>query len=158
MKTISRNSTNEVYERLLASMPEADRNGFTNEQRYILCQACQKLAPRKHDVDIRLSVPMPYTPGFYLVLLAGSERRNGQRIAKDRQLFWRFTYLLLGSLGLVGVLMLRMPMMMSHISYFADMESRPTSLPWITDEADCLGSDRFWEEGACWDKQHDPSF
>ncbi|MGK7890224.1 MAG: hypothetical protein AB4042_12885 [Leptolyngbyaceae cyanobacterium] len=150
--------TNEVYERLVSAMTKMDRSNFTQEQLYVLRQACQKLAPRKHAVDVRLSVPMPHTPGFYCVFLAGSERRNEQRTAQERRVFWRLTYLLLGSLGLAGVLMLRMPMMASHLSYLAKPASDPTALPWISSEEDCSGSDRVWEDNACWDSQHDPTF
>lgn len=37
-------------------------------------------------------------------------------------------------------------------------EFHATGIPWIQDAQSCQESGRFWEDGTCWDQQHDPSF
>ena len=34
----------------------------------------------------------------------------------------------------------------------------PTALPWIGQEAACKGKSRHWEEGLCYEQDHDPQF
>lgn len=34
----------------------------------------------------------------------------------------------------------------------------PTGIPWLETQADCEKSGRVWQEGNCWDSEHDPTF
>ena len=34
----------------------------------------------------------------------------------------------------------------------------PTSIPWINSESMCKHTDRTWQDGKCWDYEHDMTF
>jgi hypothetical protein len=38
------------------------------------------------------------------------------------------------------------------------LQAYPTGIPWIDNEAECKNSGRDWQEGVCWDSEHDPVF
>lgn len=72
-----------LYRQLLANLPPQVREGFTQEQRAALADAARRCGWGRHQTDIRLSIPLLFRR-YYLVLLAGQERRSGQRLQQDR--------------------------------------------------------------------------
>ncbi|MBE9212145.1 hypothetical protein IQ247_05360 [Plectonema cf. radiosum LEGE 06105] len=34
----------------------------------------------------------------------------------------------------------------------------PTSIPWIHSESECKHTNRTWQDGKCWDYEHDMTF
>lgn len=34
----------------------------------------------------------------------------------------------------------------------------PTAIPWLESEAECQETGRYWQEEACWDREHDANF
>ena len=73
--------------RLLANMPEDVASSFTELQLTMIEHALEGGKWHNHPVDIRLSIPVPWRR-FYLVLLAGRERRSRERrkIGRARRL------------------------------------------------------------------------
>lgn len=157
MKSQSQKPENFIYDRLLASMTESEKASFTEPQLSLLYKAAKKLAPRKHAINIRMSIPIPYRPGVYFVLLGGQERRNMDRIRWERQMFWRFSAICLGVLTLVASVLLGSPIM-DRLGSISSQVSAPTALPWIEDKQECKEFGLVWDDGACWDAQHDSTF
>ena len=60
-------------------LPESVRNSLSAEQAVAIREAAQVASPRRHPVDVRLSVPIPGQSRIYFVLLAGRELRSGAR-------------------------------------------------------------------------------
>lgn len=60
-------------------LPESVRNSLSAEQAVAIREAAQVASPRRHPIDVRLSVPIPGRSRIYLVLLAGRELRSGAR-------------------------------------------------------------------------------
>jgi hypothetical protein len=60
-------------------LPESVRNSLSPEQAVAIREAAQVASPRRHPIDVRLSVPLPGQSRIYLVLLAGRELRSGAR-------------------------------------------------------------------------------
>ena len=71
-----------LYKSLLSRIPHDVQASFTPEQVRGLRQACEQLRWGRHPLDIRLSLPFPATR-FYLVFLAGMERRSTQRLRAE---------------------------------------------------------------------------
>ncbi len=67
--------------RVLARMPEAQRDGFTAEQLAALDAALDGNQPARYPVNIRVSL---FSRAF-LVILAGREQRNPRRRADERE-------------------------------------------------------------------------
>ena len=60
-------------------LPESVRNSLSAEQAVAIREAAQVASPRRHPIDVRLSVPIPGQSRIYLVLLAGRELRSDAR-------------------------------------------------------------------------------
>ncbi len=69
--------------RLLANMPEDVGNSFTDLQLTMIEHALEGGRWQVHPVDLRLSIPLLWRR-FYLVLLAGPERRSPERRRGER--------------------------------------------------------------------------
>jgi hypothetical protein len=39
-----------------------------------------------------------------------------------------------------------------------DATIHPTSIPWLQNQLDCKKTGRTWQDGACWDQEHNPEF
>lgn len=72
-----------LYRQLLANVPPQVRDSFTQEQRTALVDAARRCGWGRHQTDIRLSIPLLFRR-YYLVLLAGEERRSAARRSEDR--------------------------------------------------------------------------
>lgn len=69
--------------RLLANMPAEVADSFTELQLEMIEHALERGPWQGHVVDVRLSVPLLWRR-FYLVILAGPERRSAQRREGER--------------------------------------------------------------------------
>ncbi len=70
--------------RLFENIPAQVRWSLTPEQRHAITEAAQKCAWGRHEVDIRMSIPL-FTKRLYFVLLGGEERRDKARRTQDRK-------------------------------------------------------------------------
>jgi len=62
------------------------RAGLTSEQETAIRAVAAETEPGQHPVDYRLSLRLPWLGTIYLVLLAGTERRNQMRRSLDHAL------------------------------------------------------------------------
>jgi len=112
-----------------------------------------------HSIDIRLSIP-GFPRGFYIVFLAGKERRSPQRLrAKTstprRRALTRlaaFAILLAGCTA-IGYGSIRFALAASQRD-----KVHPTAIPWLQTQASCEETGRTWDEGKCWDEVQSPDF
>ena len=73
-----------AFENFIARVPPAIAATLTEAQLIGLQKAFLTRQGSHHSIDIRLSVPLPGLR-FYLVFLAGPERRSPQRLRQDRR-------------------------------------------------------------------------
>ena len=78
--------TDPNFEQLFAAIDLKVANTFTVEQLEAIKSGLASRARTRHSLDIRVSVPIPGLR-FYLVLLAGSERRSKARLRSDKGLY-----------------------------------------------------------------------
>ncbi|MGB0747217.1 MAG: hypothetical protein ACPGO3_00590 [Magnetospiraceae bacterium] len=69
-------------EELLTQLPQEVTLGLSERQKTALARALRE-APRRHPVNIRLTLPF-FGRRYFLALVAGSESRGPQRRARDR--------------------------------------------------------------------------
>lgn len=149
---------NPALERLLKRMPSDLVASFTPSQLEALSSACRSETARKHSLDLRLTLPLPGR-GFYLVVLAGRERRSTQRLRQDSNYLYTSVF---GSLVLVGILAaIAVPSILWVSSWNAKEKteaSHPTSIPWLLDRQSCEATGRYWRDTRCWDDEWSPKF
>ncbi|MBC1221826.1 hypothetical protein GNF10_26485 [Nostoc sp. UCD121] len=150
-----------TFEKLIAEMAPEVSNTFTAEQLEGIKRVFNSRIWTRHSLDIRVSVPIPGLR-FYLVLLAGSERRSKTRLRSEKGLYPFWTPA--NTLFVIVFLMI-----LSACSYtiFSVASSSltpltnlnyPTSIPWIDDKSECERTNRVWNDGKCWDSEHSPNF
>ncbi|MDP6474017.1 MAG: hypothetical protein QF449_05235 [Alphaproteobacteria bacterium] len=69
--------------RLMENLPGEMRDSFTEAQREALGEAMRTRTWRRQSVDIRLSLPL-LSERFFMTVVAGRERRPGQRRKAER--------------------------------------------------------------------------
>ena len=141
--------------------PEVQKT-FTHEQIQAIKIACESNnSYRRHPLDIRVSVPIPGLR-FYLVLLAGKERRSKQRLQYERSIYPWYN-----PVNVLFIFLLLAIFSTSSFSIFQfffssttskSTESHPTSIPWIDNELQCQHTKRVWQDDKCWDAEHSPTF
>lgn len=144
------------FEQIMARiLPEAKAT-FTADQLNALKLACRQVSwKNSHPIDIRLSIP-GYPHRFYVVFLAGKERRSPQRYASSdcRKALATLTALIILSAGCTvsyGLIQFALAASQRDNIY-------PTAIPWLQTQAACEQTGRFWEEGKCWDAMQSPDF
>lgn len=120
------------------------------------------LTPRRHPVNIRLSLPLGITR-VYLVLLAGTEGRSvGRRRQEAAQHpLWTPVNLLVmtSTMGLGAFALLAMVQIgNADLPAVFNPKAAPASIPFKADRTSCEESGRTWREGDCLDFGHDPTF
>ncbi|MBE9177505.1 hypothetical protein IQ268_02800 [Oculatella sp. LEGE 06141] len=144
--------TDPLFEKMIARIAPEAAATFTPYQLEALKLAIHQLKWKSHTVDIRLSIPFPER-GFYLVFLAGSEKRSRQRIRAGQLRQPRLLagvmagLLLLGTAAFFGTSSRSQTTLRSQKS----SEVHPTIVPWIQTETDCHQSGREWQDNHCWD-------
>jgi predicted metal-dependent phosphoesterase TrpH len=98
-----RSSNRQSYaeERLLGALPGHVLDSFTMAQVQAIRAAIRHDAPSRHWVDYRASIPW-LGRSFYLVILAGKERRSADRVLREGQKAFRKV----GGAYIVAVLLL----------------------------------------------------
>ena len=83
MPTAAAEAESGLYRQLFNNIAPQVRESFTTEQRAALADAARRCKWGRHATDIRLTIPL-LSRRYYLVLLAGEERRNAQRRQAER--------------------------------------------------------------------------
>ncbi|MEH2438354.1 MAG: hypothetical protein V7K25_29845 [Nostoc sp.] len=153
--------TDPTIKQLFAEIDPEIANTFTVEQLEAIKKGLASRAKTHHSLDIRVSVPIPGLR-FYLVLLAGSERRSKVRLRSERGLypFWTPANILF-LLGFLIILSICSYTIFSSVLSSLTPKSSsyyPTSIPWINDKSECEQTGRSWNNGKCWDSEHSPNF
>jgi hypothetical protein len=93
------------FEQFFARIPKDVALSFSDAQLDAIKLAFGARTSLSHPVDIRFSIPL-FVRRYYLVLLAGRERRPAERLAWERALrpFWNFASTVF--FGLLAVLVL----------------------------------------------------
>lgn len=147
-----------ILNRVLNRMPNHVVDSFTELQLEAMRQAIAQ--PRKHSVDLRCSLPLIFE-SFYVVILAGPERRSQERLRRESKEHRTWT---LGNLTFLAALATTLVVGTYGISsLFAQSSladqiapedlatSHPTALPWIKTKEACTGPKRQWKNGLCFD-------
>ncbi len=150
-------------------IPSDVRSSFTPVQLAALQTA---LKPRRHTVDLRLSLPW-LGKRFYLVILAGEERRSPLRRRLESQLhpLWTPGNLIIlfsaSALMLLSIyviisqvfgVVLWPPTAQPTTQPTAQPSVQPAEIPWLNNQADCERTGRKWQGDRCLDFQHNPTF
>lgn len=151
-------SRDPILNRLLERMPPAIAHSFTEEQLAAFQAAMSP--PHRHKIDLRLSIPLLHKR-FYLICLAGPERRSRSRRLRERTPLWTPANVMF-----LGLLLVSFLVTLFNLSYLmkaatptvSAKEQHPTALPWIESEAQCRGVNRTWKDGFCFDSDHSPEF
>ncbi|MEH2297954.1 hypothetical protein [Nostoc sp.] len=153
--------TASTFEQLFAEIAPEVANTFTVEQLEAIKRGFVSRGRIRHPLDIRVSVPIPGLR-FYLVLLAGSERRSKLRLRSEKGLypFWTPANILF----LIGFLIILSACGYTIFSFALSSLTPisasyyPASIPWIDDKSECEYTSRVWHDGKCWDSEHSPNF
>ncbi|MEH2195924.1 MAG: hypothetical protein V7K98_25230 [Nostoc sp.] len=149
-----------TFEKLFAEIDPKVANTFTVEQLEAIKRGFSSPVWTPHSLDIRVSVPIPGLR-FYLVLLAGSERRSQVRLRSEKGLypFWTPVNILF-IIGFLSILSVSGYTIFSFIlSSLTPLSTNyPTSIPWIYDNSECEHTGRIWHDQKCWDSEHNPNF
>ncbi|MBO3458095.1 hypothetical protein G7B40_034760 [Aetokthonos hydrillicola Thurmond2011] len=160
MRSLQHNDT--VFAEFLAKIDPEIADTFTDEQLDAIKEAFGSRSWNRHPIDVRVSVPIPGIP-FYLVLLAGSERRSKQRLRSEKGLYplWTPSNIIF-MIGFIIVLsvsgLTTLSFVFSSLSYTYNSSPHPASIPWLENKSDCQHTGRIWEHGKCWDYEHNPMF
>ncbi|MBN3872107.1 hypothetical protein [Nostoc sp. JL33] len=150
-----------IFERLFSKINPQIANSFTDEQLKAIQRGFGSQVGARHSLDIRVSVPIPGLR-FYLVLLAGSERRSQQRLQNEKGIYPLFnTGNIIFLTGFLAILLSCSFTIFSFLwSSFSPISTSayPTSIPWIFDKSECEHTNRTWRNEKCWDDQHSPMF
>jgi hypothetical protein len=150
-----------TFEKLLAEIAPEVANTFTVEQLEAIKRVFTSPAWTRHSLDIRVSVPIPGLR-FYLVLLAGLERRSKMRLRSEKGLYPFWTPA--NTLFVIGFLIILSACSYTIFSFALSSLTPlstwyyPTSIPWIDDKSECEHTSRIWHDGKCWDSEHSPNF
>lgn len=158
MKSSSKSDS--LFDQILARMSPEQTALFQKDHLEALRATCRQLTWRKHPVDVRFTVPFP-SRGFYVVFLAGPERRSPERLRAQHSGYPYGTFasivtsaVLLGAIATIGILQALRPATQTS----QETQAYPTVLPWLQTEADCERSNFEWRNDACWDATHNPDF
>ena len=153
--------TDPNFEQFFAKIAPEVANTFTEEQLEAIKKGFASRTWTRHSLDVRISVPIPGLR-FYMVLLAGSERRPKVRLRSEKGLypFWTPVNILF----LMGFLIILSACSYTIFSFALPSLTPlptlfyPTSIPWIYDKSECEHTSRIWNDGKCWDTEHSPNF
>lgn len=73
-------------EAFLRKLPQEVRDSLTPAQSQAISRVAQGTIQRRHPIDLRASMPLPFGERAYLVFLLGKEKRSPARRALDSQL------------------------------------------------------------------------
>ena len=155
-KTLQHNPT--VY-RMLQRLP----NNIMATFQPVQIQAMEAaLIPRRHLIDIRLSLPL-CGKGAYLMFAAGPNQRGHHRAIQNGNPFTMpavFASVLVGAGSILGLVYLKGSAVLAKPDPVFDQGPAfyETAVPFKKTQRECLESGRQWIEHKCIDKIHDPTF
>ena len=149
----------DAYHHLLQRIPPSVLVTFEPAQIQAIRAA---LVPRRHLVDIRLSLPF-FGQGAYLCFAAGSERRGHYRNIQNRNPFTMpavIASILIGSGSILGLIYIKGSAILAKPDPVFDRKPKfyQTTVPFKKTQRECMESNRQWIEGKCVDELHDPTF
>ncbi|WP_414543634.1 hypothetical protein [Nostoc sp. CCY0012] len=153
--------TDPNFERLFAQINPQIASTFTDKQIEALKRSFTYKKSSNSFLDIRLSIPVPRLR-FYIVFLAGVERRSQKRLRSEKGLypFWTLS----NSLFIIGFAIILSISTFTIFSFvlsslnFTSTLYYPTSIPWIYEKSQCERTNRVWRDDKCWDYEHSPDF
>lgn len=145
--------------RMLQRMPAEISDTFSPAQIQAIENA---IAPRKHAVDVRLSLPFPGR-GMYFVLLAGRNRRDYYRDLQNRHSLIMpivMAGIIAGAAAIFALVYFKdsQALTESNPVFEESQEFYPTVVPFKKDRQSCEESERQWVDGQCIDTVHNPNF
>ncbi|MFH7243464.1 MAG: hypothetical protein ACHWZW_11495 [Spirulina sp.] len=144
---------------VLARMAPEVAESFSQTQYEALREA---LVPRRHGVNLRLSVPCLQSR-LYLVVLAGTDVRSAHRRSLDTAHHPLWTPMnMVAMAGIMGVGMLALLALLqlgqANVAGRLDPKTAPAAIPFKEDQRSCEASGRVWQDDTCLDYAHDPTF
>jgi hypothetical protein len=159
VNSLSRNDPS-VRQFLTKISPEVAAT-FTDAQLDGIRNALASRRWNRHPVDIRFSTPIPGLR-FYIVLIAGKERRSRDRLRQQHQAYplWTPANILVLFFFLSGLLASGLGTSYWLLSYLRDSSKtvHPAAIPWISNAKDCQKTGRVWKQDKCLDYQHNHLF
>jgi hypothetical protein len=154
-----------AFQELFSQIQPEIKNNLTTEQTAAIKRAFgSNTWTRKHPLDLRVTLPIPGLR-LYMVLLGGEERRSQQRLQYTKVLYPLWTpsniiFLCVFSIILSLCSVATFSGVLSSIRSLLSSSSSasPTSIPWIFNQSECERTGRTWEDGKCWDNEHNPAF
>jgi hypothetical protein len=81
-------STDAAYDTVLDRLPTEVFESLTAEQRAALWQAAKPMTWRRHPVNLRLTIPVPFSHQRYFVtVVGGMDKRGKDRLSRERRMF-----------------------------------------------------------------------
>jgi|GEM_PF-579978 len=166
MKPLQNNNNDPVFAELFARVSPEIADSFNEEQLKAIKKAFGYQSWNRHPLDLRVSVPIPGLH-FYLVLLAGSERRSKQRLRSKKGVYPLWTpsniVFLIGFFSVLStscfvLFPFLFSSLVSSLTSISTSAPNPTSIPWLENQFDCEHTSRTWRNGKCWDYEHNPMF
>lgn len=145
--------------RMLQRMPKEIFTTFSTIQIQAIESA---LIPRKHAVDMRLSLPF-LGKGAYLVFVAGPNQRAHYHNLQNRNPFVMpavCVSVVVGAAVIFGLVQLRGSHLLveANSAFGTSQEFYPTVVPFKKNRQECEESNRQWIANQCIDTVHDPVF
>lgn len=141
----------------LTNIPPYIAATFTRNQLEAIAAALEKRKWQRHPVDIRLSLPCLWKR-FYVVFIAGEERRSPDRRKAEVPLWTPANIVTLCCLACVGGLASLSLVLLAQTNWAFLSQNYSTIIPFKEDQASCEESGRVWREDQCYDDEHDPVF
>ena len=166
MKPLEKNSNDLIFVELFAKISPEIADSFNQEQLEAIKKAFCSPSWNRHPLDLRVSVPILELQ-FYLVFLAGRERRSKERLRSERGVYplWTPTNLvfLIGFFSVITtssfiVFPFLFSSLFSLLIAISTAQPNPTSIPWLENKLDCEHTGRTWRDHKCWDYEHNPMF
>ncbi|HEY9644076.1 MAG TPA: hypothetical protein V6C57_26525 [Coleofasciculaceae cyanobacterium] len=149
-----------AFDQVIAQIPPESKNTLTTAQLNALKLAFRQVNWKSNPaINIRLSIPICKS-GFYVVFLAGRERRAQPRRRAEMPHYQRQAIaglvILTLSLGSAAALSYAALSLMFQASQRDNIH--PTAIPWLKTQSACEQTGRTWESNQCWDQGHSPDF
>lgn len=166
MKSQHHNINDSVLMELFADIPPEVVDTFNEEQLKAIKKVLMSRSWSRHCINLRFSIPLPRS-GFYLMLLAGPERRSKERRYADKVAYpllnfsniaFLIGFLIILSTSTFITLPFVFSSLISSLNSISTSSAHPTSIPWLEDKFNCEHTGRTWSKGQCWDSEHNPMF
>lgn len=150
------------FEQVISALPPDIQDSLTLEQLDALKVSMrQTIRQGQHPIDIRLPIPIP-PRGFYVIFAAGPERRSPKRVRQEHPFYPYGAIAAILVTSFITVL-LGMGISTGYQALSSSLQSKderihPTAIPWLENQASCEDTGRSWDQGQCWDQQHNPNF